>query len=186
MSSPETTGSNETEILPTELPDVIVRDLDEQALPDLKKMFEENLRFFAKGGIPTDEFFYEYIEKDVQARESIPRRRMGIWKNNALVGYVSLVSSENPSDANEVEVSFVVDPAYERQGIAHAAVQAVVDRENDAGHNVVAEANLGNHASQSLLNKLQFEYAGGNRMDSKQKFVRNAMTIDEMMRRLGM
>jgi GNAT superfamily N-acetyltransferase len=176
--------------LTTKLPGVLVRDISPESLPDLKKLFEENFEHFSKGGVPTDYMLYEAVEKEVNSGQKGVYRIMGIWKGNEMAGFVDLEPVKDIA-ANEyvnpqVEVSFGVSPKYARQGIAKAAVEAVVQREIDNGNDVIARVNLKNNSSANLLARLEFDMDHIDLHDARRVFARKALTDEEMFRRIGM
>jgi RimJ/RimL family protein N-acetyltransferase len=182
MTAPEIVGQTKTKELKTALPDITLRDIDASTLPKLKHLFESNAQFIARGGIVPDAV-YEMTEQEVLGQNPNLHRRLGIWKDDQLVGYAGIVPSETPRSEKEVEVSYVVDPTYSRQGIARAAVEAITETENDKGNSVIAEVEQSNHASIRLLGKLGFEQSGHS--DGRNVYVHKEMTEQEMMRRLG-
>jgi ribosomal protein S18 acetylase RimI-like enzyme len=181
MTAPEIVGQKQTYELKTALPDVTLKDIDVETLPKFKHMIESNAEFIAMGGVIPDAV-YDMTENEVLGNNPNAHKRMGIWKNNQLVGYLAIVPSENPKDPNEVEVSYIVDPTYARQGIARAAVEAATEMENDKGNSVIAEVERYNHASIRLLGKLGYERSGYS--DGREVYAHRAMTEEEMMRRL--
>jgi|GEM_PF-1667243 len=186
MTTPEITGLKQTPAthnLQTKLPDVITQDITAKDLPDLKRMFESNLDFFAEGGIYADDL-YTMIEQEVSSEHASPHQRIGIWKGENLVGYVSVVPSERHTAEHEVEVAYLVDSRYARQGIASAAVEAIVDDEIEKGNHVIAEVENRNKASQKMLGKLGFELTA--EQNGRHVYSHGGLSIDEMMHRLGM
>lgn len=183
MKSPEAIGLHEAQTLETSLSDVTVRDINAANLPTLKKMFEDNAQHFGQGGIFASGL-YDMIESETTTDEPSPNHRMGIWKNDTLVGFVSVVPSEEPRHAQEVEVAYGIDPAYARKGITQAAVDAVVQRERNQGNTVIAEVERYNHASIKLLGKIGFELT--HLSDGRKVYTNEVLTVEEIMRRLGM
>ena len=182
MTAPEKIGLKETQELKTALPDVTLKDIDVESLPELKRMLESNADFIAEGGIVPDAI-YEMAENEMAGHNPNSHQRMGIWKDDHLVGYIAVVPSEHPRYENAVEISYIVDPAYGRQGIARAAVEAVTEAESEKGKSVIAEVEPYNVASIRLLGKLGFERSGYS--DGRQVYARQTLTEEEMLRRLG-
>lgn len=182
MKTPEMLGQKQTVEYKTAIPDVTFRDIDAAALPDLKQLFESNASYIARGGIIPD-YVYDITEQEVLGDNPNGHQRMGIWKNEQLVGYVAVLPAENAKNKNSVEISYVVDPAHARQGIARAVVEAVTNREIEKGHGVIAEVEPYNQTSIRLLGKLGFELAG--RSDGRNVYAHTALSEEEMLRRLG-
>jgi RimJ/RimL family protein N-acetyltransferase len=185
MTTPEKIGSQETQILRTALPDITVRDLDTTTLPDLKKLFDENDSYFAKGGLFASEL-YKRIEKELTDTKPVDIRRMGVWQNDTLVGYIGINPSDEPQSDHEVEIAYAIDQDHAKQGVASAAIEAVTERENDKGNTVIAEVEHYNYSSKRLLGKLGFESSDRNNIERREVFVRGTLTIEEMLHRLGL
>lgn len=187
MVAPERPLPIETNILHTEQPDTVVRQFNVEDLPAAKELMESNLKFFGEGGIIADGV-YSMIESET-LRGNSANRRMGIWKDGVLVGYIGTNPTTGAID-NEVEVAYAIDKNHAGQGIASAALEAVAGHENEGGKTVVAEVEGRNFKSMRLLGKLGFEQSMRRNPDGRIVFIRysndNEMTEQEMMRRLGM
>lgn len=183
MTTPELIGQKPKTEYKTALPDVTFRDIEPETLPELKRLVEENAEHISRGGIVPD-YIYESTERELSGDNPHDHQRMGIWKDDVLVGYAAIVPAEYSKIKNAVEVSYIVDPKYGRQGIARAVVEAITDIENEKGHNVIAEVERYNVASIRLLGKLGFELSG--RSDGRDVYARSTLTESEIYRRLGL
>ncbi len=183
MTVSEKIGRSRVETLPTELPDVALRLFTAEDLPAVKDLMDSNFKHFAQGGIISDGL-YTMIENELDEGNS-PNQRFGIWKDGALVGYAGINPSEDSHTYNEVEIAYAIDEKHSGQGIASAAIETLSQIENDKGYNVVAEVESRNIKSMRLLGKLGFEHSKRRNSQGREVFTRHAITVDEMMRRLG-
>jgi len=183
MTLAEKATSSHSKPLSIEVSDITVREFEEHDLADVKYLFEKNIDH-TSGEITSDEFLYEQVAQDIKNKKSI-NRRLGIWHEGKLVGYVSLVPSEISFEPDDVEVAYFVDKDHVGKGIARIAVGAVVKHEDDQGHNVIATVNPSNHASLNLLKKLGFHESHIDD-DSRIVLAKQALITNDLAERFGL
>ena len=165
MTAPEKIGLKQTTVLETSIPGVHIRLLEEQDLPEFKALMYKNAEYFMRSDIVAIGL-YEMIEKEITTGEHADtRRRMGIWQDGVLIGYVGVVPGDSLSIPNEVDVSRAIDKDHVGSGIGTAVLEAVVKQETEMGNTVTAESLPRNRGSLRSLGKAGFRIAGRNSHD---------------------
>ena len=166
--------------LDTNIQHVTLRDIDKNSLDDLHRLFTENGQFFGQGGIIADDL-YDRIEEEFSTYKPEGIRRMGIWQNDRLVGYASLIQED--TDVAEVELAYAISKDHVRKGIAFAAVNTLTDFAIENGNDVIAEVEHRNQASSRLLKKAGFDREMRNH-SGRAVYKKLSHSVDNLMRRL--
>lgn len=171
MKSPEAVTSSTPINISTVQEGVRVKSLTAEDLPRFEEFVERNTDHLVKGGLIPDALV-EMTQRDV-ADSTTDIKRMGIFKDNDLVGYISV----NPYDKEDgVEVAYAVDKDQVRKGISLAALKAVTVYENELGNDVYAEVERHNPASMKLLDKAGYDRDRFDHVDSREIFVSQSHT----------
>ncbi len=170
--------------LDTEQPDVSVRSITHDDLSEVQDFFDRNEERFAKGGLIASALFDKVLNN--LASTDTQNLRMGIFDHDKLVGYVGVTDYD---DKGRREVSYGIDGAAARKGMALAALNAVTKYENDNGHDVIAEVEHSNVASMKLLEKANFVPSRKRSEDGRAVYEKLSMDEKSLMqhlRELGM
>lgn len=167
--------------LPTDKGDVTVRTLTQKDLPSLDEFFASNDEHLARGGLMGDALFESVVQ---ELDKPTGGSRMGVFVSDRLVGYIGVT----PHHKGGREVSYGIDKAFSRKGIALSALKAVTEYEHAQGNSVIAEVEHSNSASMKLLEKAGFHYDGYDGEEHREVYVSESGTMseEEFYRRLGM
>ncbi len=154
MSSNTSTTERNRLSLSTEMPNVIVREYTPDDIEEVMKLALKNRDPLTNGRIQPAGIT-DFAERTAQNTQPDGTYGLGVWLNGNLVGGINA----GMDSKTELEISYYTDSDHARQGIAKAAVGAVVDWASHQGYDVVAHVTRDNISSTQLLKKIGFAFS---------------------------
>lgn len=113
---------------------------------------EEITRYFMVPDYKTDGEYYDLADKLIKFSSVDDEKHLeyGIFLNDRLIGFIN----DCGFDDDEIEIGYVIDPAYQKHGYATEATRAVIDELWGMGFNrITAGFFEGNTASCRVMEK---------------------------------